>query len=156
MPWDTCLTTTANASPLTLAVCNETDPRQHFTVVPAANVSYFQLRQHGKCVSSITSGPPPAPPPPPPPPVPDMPPVANLFHDQQGAEIIVITSPGVATNGTAVVTVRGAGFTSALKASAIRPGESAPSALDAVRVKGVDIVVTMELNRGAAVVKLTS
>ena len=87
VPWDTCLTSTDSASPLNLAACNETDPRQHWTVAPAANKSYFQLRQGGKCVSSVTTGPPPPPPVPPAPPAPAMPPVANLFHDQRGAEI---------------------------------------------------------------------
>ena len=120
--------------------------------VAAHNASFFQLRQEGKCVSSVTSGPPPAPPPPP---VPPMPPVANLSHDQEGAEIVVITSPGKPTNGTAVVLVRGGGYESVPKAVAVRPAEAAPSALATLRMVGGDVVVTVVLIDGAAVAKLT-
>ena len=154
IPWDTCLVTTTAAAPLTLAVCNASDPRQHWTATPVGNGSDFQLKQGEKCVSSVTSGPPPPPPAPPPAPVPTMPPVANLFKDQFGAEIVVITSPGSAVNKTVTVTVRGSGF-STPKASVVRPGEAAPSALPTVRMQGGDVVFMVELVRGAAVVKLT-
>ena len=113
------------------------------------NGSEFQLKQAGKCVSSVTSGPPPPPPAPPPAPVPTMPPLANLFKDQFGAEIVVITSPGVAVNRTVVVTVRGSGFPSP-KAVVVRPGEVAPSALHTVRVQGGDVTFSVGLVRGAA------
>ena len=152
IPWDTCLTSTDSFAPLKLAVCNETDPRQHWTVFSAANNSYFQLRQGGKCVSSM---PLPSPPAPPPLPVPSKPPVANLFHDQQGSEIVVITSPGVEVNGTVEVTVRGAAHRTTPTAKVIRPGEAKPSLLTSVRLQSEDVVViTVALARGAAVVQL--
>jgi hypothetical protein len=79
--------------------------------------------------------------------------VASLFSDQSGAEIVVITSPGLAVNKTVVVIVRGSSFVSP-RASVARPGEAAPSALPAVRMHGDDVVFTVELVRGAAVVRL--
>jgi hypothetical protein len=154
IPWDTCLVTTTAAAPLSLAVCNASDPRQHWTATPVGNGSDLQLKQGEKCVSSVTSGPPPPPPSPPPAPVPTMRPVVNLFKDQFGAEIVVITSPGSAVNKTVAVTVRGSGF-STPKASVVRPGEAAPSVLPTVRMQGGDVVFMVELVRGAAVVKLT-
>ena len=83
-----------------------------------------------------------------------MPPVANLFHDQRGAEIIVITSPGTAVNGTVEVTVRGATHAAAPTAAAVRPGEAQPTPLASVKLQGADVVVTVALGRGAAVVRL--
>ena len=83
-----------------------------------------------------------------------MPPVANLFHDQHGAEIIVITSPGIAVNGTVEVTVRGAAHAAAPTAVAVRPGEAKPTPLASVKLQGADVVATVALGRGAAVVRL--
>jgi len=165
LSWQLCLTTALNesrAAPLTLEMCNTSDPRQQWQMATASfsgdsgRIGWFQIRNavpFGRCVGSIEP-----PPPPPPPPTPTLLPVANLFRDQHGAEIAVITSPGVAVVGAVQVTVRGGAFVSAPSVQVIRPGDTAPMPLSPDRIRRDpvgDVVVTVTLSDGAAMIKLT-
>ena len=82
--------------------------------------------------------------------------MVNLFRDQIGREIVVITSPGKLLSGDVEIIVRGSSFGPGLHAVVVRPGERLPTPLDAVRVNGHgDVILTTSLGRGAAVVQLS-
>lgn len=108
--WSLCLdrVATGPTSPLTLAKCAPNASTQQWRVVPVSaghikdgvggggSAGRFLLSSmDGKqCISAKQA------PPPPPPPMPDLPPEVNLFEDRSGAQIVVVTSPGVLFNGS--------------------------------------------------------
>ena len=149
--WDTCLAAgdAADQEALVLKHCNESDPAQLFTSINTSG-AHIQLMHSasGLCISD----------PPPPPPAPILSPIVNLFRDQSGAEFVVITSPGAVVSNTTtavVVTVRGSRFGTGLRAEVVRPGEQAPTPLTTLKRGGSgEVVITVELGRGAAVVRL--
>jgi hypothetical protein len=157
--WNTCLAAAGDAAEgeaLALKHCNESDPAQLFTAIKSGTGgAYLQLKHSagGLCISD--SAPPPTPGPPPPP---ILAPIANLFRDQSGAEIVVITSPtgsAVSNTTTVVATVRGSHFGTGLQAEVVRPGEQAPTPLTTfTRGESGEVVITVGLSRGAALVRL--
>ncbi len=156
-----CLTSNASrlgAGGLGLAPCSGTDPAQHWSVLPAAG-GLLQLAQRtatSKQQQCITAPPPPSPPPPPTP-LGARPPIVALFEDQQGAQLIVVTSPGSnRPNITQVeITIRGLNYTVAPTATVVRPGELGLTPLrPALRQSGADIVAIVKLQRGAALVRV--
>ena len=139
---------------LILKRCDSSDPAQRFmarAVVshPAQQIRVIHLGTN-LCVSSSTA-------PLPPPPIPPLPAIANLFRDQQGREIVVITSPGAPasddTNVTAIV--RGSAFSEEVRAEVVWPGARSPVPLTTVQRRGNgDVVLSVRLQRGAAVIRL--
>ena len=133
---------------------NQTDSTQHFVLSPAQN-GYIRMSQNSKCLSIV--GQPPAQPPSP---RMVLPPSVNIFSDQVGREIIVVTSPGVMLNGTVQVTVRGSslGETGALNGVVAVPGDRGePKPVMGIRRNHTsgDIHFSVRLSRGAAVARLS-
>ena len=149
--WDTCLA--ARGTRLALERCNNSDSAQQFSARAIASHPKQMQIVHGDanlCLSASN-------PPPPPPPTPVLPPIANLFRDQQGCEIVVITSPGTPSSNitTASVVVRGSSFNRAVKAEAVWPGAQAPTPLSSVEHRdNGDIVLHVILKRGMAMIRL--
>ena len=157
-----CLTSNAShlgPGALGLAPCSGADLAQHWSVLPAAAglLQLAQLTPASKQQLCITA-PKPPPPPPPPPPLGVRPPIVALFEDQDGAQLAVVTSPGSnRPNNTQVeITIRGLNSTVAPVATVVRPGEEGPKPLASVRRSGADIVATVTLQRGAALVRIVS
>jgi len=151
LEWSLCLEQSpSNTWGLALAPClaNQTIGSQQWRKVAVGSSSEtFQLQNAavGMCISTK---------PPPPPPLPQLPPIVNLFEARDGARIVVITSPGQLTNSTVEVNVSAVNTTNSPHAFAIRPGESVLEPLSTVYVAGADVLITVKLFRGAAVVRL--
>ena len=157
-----CLTSNAShpgSGALGLAPCSGADPAQHWSVLPAAAglVQLGQLASASKQQLCITA-PKPPPPPPPPPLLGIRSPIVALFEDQDGAQLAVVTSPGSnRPNNTKVeITIRGLNSTGVPVATSVCPGEEAPKPLASVRRSGPDVVATVTLQRGAALLRVVS
>jgi hypothetical protein len=102
--WSLCLERIASgpSMPLNLAKCAPSAAEQQWRLVPVSvgnggsggGLFLLSSADGKQCVSSKLA------PPPPPPPMPELPPVVNLFEDRSGAQIVVVTSPGLLVNGT--------------------------------------------------------
>eukprot|EP01052_Picozoa_sp_SAG31_P010228 SAG31_NODE_554_length_14181_cov_22.378000_3_plen_824_part_00 len=98
-------------------------------------------------------------PPPMPGTIPLLPPIANVFLDLNGSEIIVITSPGQPVASAVTATLRNVtGASTGVMVTALRPGDTAFVALpsSAVQVVGDEVHIMVIPCRGAVVLRVSA